>query len=389
MNALVADQLSRMRLLFGDEEGADTLEDYMGRRVQFGMYTSRTPYHGEYDTSKNDNLVRPVIKRYVELEEEQPDLYEQLAEKGRIPAKDLEGFLNNNKQTKETNFRTQPGDTELFTRQEMHTRDGSNPHGGTPDLLITNYSMLEYMLLRPIEQPLFEDTREWLAEDEENELNIVLDEAHLYRGAQGAEVALLLSRLLQKLGISRERVRFILTSATMGENVEEAAPEFAAQLTTGDPDDFSVITGEQVEYEGGEPSEKRTAQLLERVGYQLDDPSKIRNVASERGWDPLESDDVESVRSYLADQLVDDPLFRLAHEYLREEPLRLSALAEVLFEDIDQGSWLVRRRAIFCIFVPRPARERTRRCFRRAYICSSKGSPPSMRVSILNAAAAG
>jgi len=52
MNALVADQLSRMRLLFGDEEGADTLEDYMGRRVQFGMYTSRTPYHGEYDTSK-------------------------------------------------------------------------------------------------------------------------------------------------------------------------------------------------------------------------------------------------------------------------------------------------------------------------------------------------
>jgi len=141
MNALVADQLSRMRLLFGDEEGADTLEDYMGRRVQFGMYTSRTPYHGEYDTSKNDNLVRPVIKRYVELEEEQPDLYEQLAEKGRIPAKDLEGFLNNNNRPKETNFRTQPGDTELFTRQEMHTRDGSNPHGGTPDLLITNYSM--------------------------------------------------------------------------------------------------------------------------------------------------------------------------------------------------------------------------------------------------------
>ena len=336
MNALVADQLSRMRLLFGDENGADTLEDYMGRRVQFGMYTSRTPYHGEYDTSKNDNLVRPVIKRYVELEEEQPDLYKQLAEKGRIPAKNLDGFLNNNNRPKETNFRTQPGDTELFTRQEMHTRDGSNPHGGTPDLLITNYSMLEYMLLRPIEQPLFEDTREWLAEDEENELNIVLDEAHLYRGAQGAEVALLLSRLLQKLGISRERVRFILTSATMGENVEEAAPEFAAQLTTGDPDDFSVITGEQVEYEGGEPSEKRTAQLLERVGYQLDDPSKIRNVASERGWDPLESNDVESVRSYLADQLVDDPLFRLAHEYLREEPLRLSALAEELFEDIDQ-----------------------------------------------------
>jgi len=87
--------------------------------------------------------------------------------------------------------------------------------------------MLEYMLLRPIEQPFFEETKEWLEADAENELNIVLDEAHLYRGAQGAEVGLLLSRLLQKLGISRERVRFILTSATMGENIDEAAPEFA------------------------------------------------------------------------------------------------------------------------------------------------------------------
>jgi len=91
--------------------------------------------------------------------------------------------------------------------------------------------MLEYMLLRPIEQPSLRIPVNGWPRDEENELNIVLDEAHLYRGAQGAEVALLLSRLLQKLRISRERVRFILTSATMGENVEEAAPEFAAQLT--------------------------------------------------------------------------------------------------------------------------------------------------------------
>jgi len=45
--------------------------------------------------------------------------------------------------------------------------------------------MLEYMLLRPIEQPLFEETREWLKEDEDNQLTVVLDEAHLYRGALG------------------------------------------------------------------------------------------------------------------------------------------------------------------------------------------------------------
>jgi len=97
----------------------------------------------------------------------------------------------------------------------------------------------------------------------------------------------------------------------MGQNVEEAAPEFAAELTNGEPDEFAVVTGEQVQYEGGKSSEERTAELLKRVGYQLEDPSKIRNLATERGWDSLEADGIEGIRSYLADQLEADPLFRL------------------------------------------------------------------------------
>lgn len=332
MNALVADQLSRMRLLFGDKDGADTIEDYMGRRVQFGMYTSRTPYHGEFDRKKNDQRIKPVIDRYLNLKHQKTDLYKELKEKGRIPAKNLEGFRNRNA-LKENQYQTQPDDRELFTRQEMHSAD-QDDHGGTPDVLITNYSMLEYMLLRPIEQPLFEDTEQWLQEDEDNELTIVLDEAHLYRGAQGAEVALLMSRLLQKLGIARDRVRFILTSATMGENIETAAPEFAAQLTTGSPDEFAVITGDQETYESGQPSEERTAEILRRIEYELDD-AKIRNLAAERGWDDLDTADADSTRRYLADQLQEDPLFRLAHEHLREEPLPLADLATGLFEDVD------------------------------------------------------
>ncbi|MFC7043704.1 DEAD/DEAH box helicase [Halonotius sp. GCM10025705] len=197
MNALVADQLARMRQLFGDENGRETLADRMGRTVQFGMYTGRTPYHGEFDVDKNTNRLTPVIDRYLNLKEDRRDLYDELDDMGRIPAKDLEGFRSKG-QLRETQFRTQPGDAELYTRQEMHGEE--NPHGGIPDVLITNYSMLEYMLLRPIEQPFFEETKSWLDADDANELNIVLDEAHLYRGAQGAEVGLLLSRLLQKLG---------------------------------------------------------------------------------------------------------------------------------------------------------------------------------------------
>jgi len=296
MNALVADQLARMRQLFGDTDGRQTLADRMDRTVQFGMYTGRTPYHGEFDTDKNDARLKPVIDRYLKLQQSRPDLYEELDEMGRIPAKELEGYRNKGA-SKTEHFRTQPGDAELYSRQEMHGED--NPHGGIPDILITNYSMLEYMLLRPIENKFFQETKEWLNADEENELNIVLDEAHLYRGAQGAEVGLLLSRLLQKLGISRERVRYILTSATMGDNIDEAAPEFAAQLTAGDKDDFAVIKGTQIEYSGGSPGDERTAQLLERIGYELS-PSKINNLADDRGWDIYEGgDDIDALREYL------------------------------------------------------------------------------------------
>ena len=51
-------------------------------------------------------------------------------------------------------YRPQPDDTEYLTRQEMLDEDSRGMGGGTQTLLITNYSMLEYILLRPIEQPL-------------------------------------------------------------------------------------------------------------------------------------------------------------------------------------------------------------------------------------------
>ena len=66
--------------------------------------------------------------------------------------------------------------TQLLTRQEMQSE--------CPDLLITNYSMLEYMLLRPIERSIFNATQNWLASDPSTLFTLVLDEAHTYRGAR-------------------------------------------------------------------------------------------------------------------------------------------------------------------------------------------------------------
>ena len=49
-----------------------------------------------------------------------------------------------------------------------------------PDILITNYSMLEYMLMRPIEQCFWHKTKAWLNSSPDNKL-LVIDEAHMYR----------------------------------------------------------------------------------------------------------------------------------------------------------------------------------------------------------------
>jgi len=77
-----------------------------------------------------------------------------------------------------------------------------------PHILITNYAMLEYLLQRPDDSPLFsgETARQWRF--------IVVDEAHTYRGASGSEVGLLLRRLKDRVGLPR--LQAIATSATLG-----------------------------------------------------------------------------------------------------------------------------------------------------------------------------
>ena len=95
-----------------------------------------------------------------------------------------------------------------------------------PDLLVTNYSMLEYMLMRPIERPIFDRTCEWLERNPAESFLVVLDEAHLYRGAGGAEVGLLIRRLRDRLGIAKDRLQVICATASFQER--EYAPTFGA-----------------------------------------------------------------------------------------------------------------------------------------------------------------
>lgn len=117
-------------------------------------------------------------------------------------------------------------DNELVTRQQMR----ENP----PHILFTNYSMLEYLLIRPSDACLVSDKslKHWKY--------VVLDEAHTYKGSLGMEIAVLLRRLA---GIANKKPHFILTSATLGRGKQDINKiiDFAESLTSSSFEKDDII----------------------------------------------------------------------------------------------------------------------------------------------------
>ena len=122
---------------------------------------------------------------------------------------------------------------ELLSREEMR----STP----PHMLLTNYAMLEYLLLRPEDCDFFDGphANEWRF--------LVLDEAHTYNGAVGIEMAMLLRRLKDRVMCNRaSHLRCIATSATLGRGRQDfsAVARFASQLF-GEPFEWEDTTPER------------------------------------------------------------------------------------------------------------------------------------------------
>lgn len=85
-----------------------------------------------------------------------------------------------------------------------------------PDILLTNYKMLDYLLIRPEDRPL------WQNNDEDTLKYLVLDELHTYDGAQGSDVANLIRRLKARLNIQPGKVAMVGTSATIASEDEDS-----------------------------------------------------------------------------------------------------------------------------------------------------------------------
>lgn len=126
----------------------------------------------------------------------------------------------------------------MRTRQEARGVEGkdrkSRATGRIPDIVITNYSMLEYMLCRPQDAVFFGSALKF----------VVLDEAHLYTGTLAAEITLLLRRLYQRCGVRSEDVTQFATSATLGSGSMEELKHFASTIFTKAAEFVYPIQGE-------------------------------------------------------------------------------------------------------------------------------------------------
>lgn len=177
MNALANDQMKRLRLI---------LKDYPD--ITFGVYNSST----KHETAAG------------------------IAEYGRI-FKDENGHA------------LKPLKNEVISRKDMQTTP--------PHILVTNYAMLEYMMLRPNDDLVFSKAKLKF---------LVLDEAHIYRGATGIETSLLLRRLKARISDPMD-VLHILTSATLGgEEANKDIITFASTLCEANFDEADIIRSKTV-----------------------------------------------------------------------------------------------------------------------------------------------
>ena len=164
---------------------------------------------------------------------------------------------------------------ELLTRDEMH----ENP----PHILVTNYAMLEYMLLRPEVNTIFQGAKA------KSFKFLILDEAHTYRGAHGTEVAMLLRRLKERIfGKADGCMQCIATSATLGggkDDVKEVAT-FASQLFSEKFNEEDIILSKRDILHCGQNNVCDLKSYEEILKYfQNKDVKALRNLTGSKGID--------------------------------------------------------------------------------------------------------
>lgn len=274
-------------------------------------------------------------------------------------------------ETQETDDKAEQSFRSQFPREPILTNElisRSQMRHEPPHLLLTNYAMLEYLLLRPQDNEFFDGptARHWRF--------IALDEAHVYDGASGIEIAMLLRRLKDRVVRSEPgRLRCMATSATMGRG-EQDYPEvvkFAAELfgenfewTASDADRQDVVAAERLPagalgptWGEGQPGlyaalstalavDKPVTALLQ-AAQQHNLPESViqraeqaanRIQAARKTTVPDQALRVEAINGCLHALLSGDQRLRQLQSALEEKPYLLSELADRIFPEATTAS---------------------------------------------------
>ena len=182
MNALVEDQMVRIRLALDSEEARRTQDENFHRnRIFFGRYTSVTPVTG-FDRHPRREALQDLARRRAKLVNLFREMRELQSTQQHARKQDAPRLQDHPR----FQFPSVDG-SEMCSRWDMQEHP--------PDILISNVSMLSAMLAREVEAPIFEKTRTWLLENEDAYFFLVLDELHLTarfgrnRGKLSTEIA--------------------------------------------------------------------------------------------------------------------------------------------------------------------------------------------------------
>ena len=208
-----------------------------------------------------------------------------------------------------------PCQNELISREQMQA--------APPHIMITNYAMLEYLMVRPDDSVFFsqENTRNWRY--------IILDEAHVYSGATGIEVSMLLRRL--KATLQKDDIRYILTSATLGgDDSNKQVANFATELCSSPFYPEDVVRAVREDPIAGESRYSLPKSFYVEAGEALKDERYIEGDLNDiltryAGLNTVNEDD----RARLFDILRYDSTFKAIKKYM-SEPRRITGLSSHL-----------------------------------------------------------
>lgn len=220
------------------------------------------------------------------------------------------------------NYRAQFGElplkNELISREQIQQKP--------PHILITNFAMLEYLLLRPADTSLFDgDTgRHWKF--------VVLDEVHTYQGAQGGEIAMLLKRVRDRVHSSeKSRIQYIGTSATIGDTHDATVGERIQKFGQGLFDERFVVGADSEESDVISPQFEN---LLTVESQWTSTPEDIESLAN--ALNQISKDEQRSELASAVAQICERNKISLANQRSVAESLGYIALRDSNFHSLQK-----------------------------------------------------